>query len=359
MKYHNKFSVFIFIVILLIAKNSRAQENVLKLNDQDYFEMPGLNVMLFHDNYPEGHQSGVTIIQHGIRVAANGDLRLEPTPGQWQPVPAVGERITDREKQVLSVPCSFPDPKRNRTGFNPIDYPDLELKYQVNVKAEGAVVRITVDLEEALPAEWIGKVGFNLEFFPGALFGKSYALDNSVDIFPQQLNGPMMRDQEGNFQIKPLAEGKTLVVAPEDELQRIRIESVNGVLQLIDGRAHHNNGWFIVRTPVPAGALKNAVEWVVTPHVIPGWKYEPVIQISQVGYHPNQKKMAIIECDPSDEMQGEVALDRIQSSGELETVLAQKPEEWGRFLRYQYFRFDFSDVKQEGMYQISYGDVKT
>ena len=49
----------------------------LQLNDKNYFAMPGLNVTVFSDIYPDGHQTGVTIIQHGNRVAANGDLRLE------------------------------------------------------------------------------------------------------------------------------------------------------------------------------------------------------------------------------------------------------------------------------------------
>ncbi|MGH8021812.1 MAG: AGE family epimerase/isomerase, partial [Opitutaceae bacterium] len=38
-------------------------------------------------------------IQNGARVATNGDLRLGPTPGQWQPVPKVGERQVDRAAQ--------------------------------------------------------------------------------------------------------------------------------------------------------------------------------------------------------------------------------------------------------------------
>jgi hypothetical protein len=59
----------------------------LTINEQEYLEMPGLNVMLTHDYYPEGHQGGVGVIQNGRRVATNGDLRLEPTPGQWQPMP--------------------------------------------------------------------------------------------------------------------------------------------------------------------------------------------------------------------------------------------------------------------------------
>lgn len=53
----------------------------LRLNDLEYLEMPGLDVMLAHDYYPEGHQGGVGIIQNGLRVATNGDLRLDRTPG--------------------------------------------------------------------------------------------------------------------------------------------------------------------------------------------------------------------------------------------------------------------------------------
>src|SRR5882724_12353583 len=68
----------------------------LILNEAEYLEMPGLNVMLAHDFYPEGHQGGVGIILNDQRVATNGDLRLEPTPGQWEAVPQVGKRQIDR-----------------------------------------------------------------------------------------------------------------------------------------------------------------------------------------------------------------------------------------------------------------------
>ena len=40
--------------------------------------MPGLNVMAFQDIYPEGHQSGVVIIQNGTRVSTNGRGENEP-----------------------------------------------------------------------------------------------------------------------------------------------------------------------------------------------------------------------------------------------------------------------------------------
>jgi hypothetical protein len=346
-------------ILLCLAISGFAQQRALVLNEQEYFEMPGLNIMVFHDFYPEGHQGGITIIQNGVRVASNGDVRLEPAPGQWQPVPKVGQRTVDRENLLVSVPCSYPNPDLNRKGFNPLIYPDFNFQYTVNVKAEGAAVRITVDLEQKLPVEWIGKVGFNLELFPGELFGKTYYMDDETGIFPRQLNGPMVNEAANGLQIKSLAEGKRLVIAPESDAQRLTITAQKGQLQLLDGRAHHNNGWFIVRTPVPAGATKSAVEWVVSPHVLPNWKYAPVIHLSQAGYHPQQKKVAVIECDLTHEIRGQAFLKRILPSGEIKTILSAQPQKWGKFIRYQYFLFDFSDIHEPGMYLVTYGDSKS
>ena len=55
-------------------------------------------------------------------------------------------------------------------------YPDLNLGYTVRVRPDGRAFRIMVDLDGPLPAAWVGKVGFNLELFPGILFGKSYQI---------------------------------------------------------------------------------------------------------------------------------------------------------------------------------------
>src|SRR5690606_37295048 len=146
------------------------------------------------------------IIQSVLRVATNGDLRLEPAPGQWQPVPKVGKREVDRSKQEISVRMAYPDPEKDRKGFNPVSYPDLNFSYVLKVKPDGKSFRIIVDLDKPLPDEWIGKVGFNFELFPGLLFGKSYYADEQQGIFPRQPNGPMYTDEEGELQIVPMAE---------------------------------------------------------------------------------------------------------------------------------------------------------
>src|SRR5215207_10157161 len=194
---------FVFVAACLalsqvVTPASRAQVGTdapgLRINELEYLEMPGLNVMLAHDYYPESHQGGVGIIQNGLRVATNGDLRLEPTPGQWQPVPKVGKRMVDRARQEISVRMQYPDPEKDRRGFNPIVYPDLELGYTLKIRPEGRSFRIVVDLDRPLPAEWVGRVGFNIELFPGVLFGKSFYMDERPGLFPRQANGPSFRD---------------------------------------------------------------------------------------------------------------------------------------------------------------------
>jgi hypothetical protein len=343
------------LVWITLSESVSSGNNDLKINDKNYFEMPGLNVMVFNDFYPEGHQGGITIIQHGVRVAANGDLRLEVSPGQWQPVPALEDKFIDTASNMITVILSYPDSNRIKSPLNPVTYPDLYLKYRVNVKAAGESFYITVDLEEPLPEDWVGKVNFNIELFPGDLFGKTYYMDNNSGVFSRQVNGPAFYSDKDNLVIKPMAEGKKLTVAPETDAQRMTITAVKDSLQLSDGRILHNNGWFIVGTKIPAGVTDNAVEWIVTPNVLPDWKYKPVIHISQVGYLPCQPKVAVIECDIRQDSAGEVRLQRITESGDRETVLSNAPERWGEFLRYQYFKFDFSSITRPGIYIITYG----
>jgi endoglucanase len=331
-----------------------AQESLV-LNNKEYFHARGLDVTVFSDYYPEGHQSGLTIIQHGVRVAANGDLRLEPSPGQWSPVPKEGPRIVDHEKQVISQTMWYPDSGKNMRGFNPIDYPDLKFRYKVHVSAlPGNSIRVVVDLERPLPEEWIGKVGFNLELFPGDLFGKSYLLDETFGLFPDQPSGKL-KTRYGEALSEPLGTGSTLVIAPEEDLQRIAIRSRRNKLELWDGRTNHNNGWFIVRSIVPSNASKGAIEWIITPSTVYDWEYEPVLQVSQLGYHPSQKKVAVIELDSNGSPEPTFSLYKMEEQGR-EKVFTGTPVKWGVFLRYNYLSLDFSSVVEPGIYQLSYGN---
>ena len=340
------------LLILVLFPAAACAADGFKLNSAEYFERPGINVMYGQDYYPEGHQGGLSIIMHDERIASNGDVRLEASPGQWAPIPKPGKRAVDAATQQISVKLAYPDAERDRKGFNPIEYPDLKLGYTVRARPDGDAIRVSVDFDAPIPDEWVGKVGFNFELFPGLLFGKSYQLGTSDGVFQQQPSGP--------GETPTLARGKRLEVAPETELYHLSIESLRGgELELLDGRGNHNNGWFVVRALAPAGATANAIEWRITPHAKAGWIRTPVIQVSQVGYHPAQPKQVLIELDPRDTRRENVVLQRIGSIGQVKTIIDRKPDEWGRFLRYQYARVDFTDVKEPGVYVVKYGALRS
>ena len=318
--------------LALLTAGTAYADPALKLNDKGYFEAPGLNITVFADIYPDGHQTGVTVIQHGVRVAANGDLRLEPSPGQWSPMPAGdGTPVVDPATHTVTQTLHYPDASKNRTGFNPIDYPDLYFTYHVRVTPlEGDSFKISVDLDKPLPAEWEGKVGFNFELFPGDLFGKTWLMDDQSGLFPRQADGPIS-DDHGQLISAPMAEGKTLTVAPDTDLQRMTIQSQTGKLELIDGRGNLNNAWYIVREITKPGATKDAITWIVTPNVDPNWRYTPVIQVSQVGYLPGQTKTVLVEQDKRDTQADPLILYKMTPDGKQEIAhFTAKP--WGCLL---------------------------
>src|SRR5215475_883846 len=68
----------------------------LHLNGQDYFESQGLSILAyqntFHPVFRDQKLGGVEIILHGERIATDGEVRLMPTPEQWDPVPTFSAR---------------------------------------------------------------------------------------------------------------------------------------------------------------------------------------------------------------------------------------------------------------------------
>ena len=356
---------FLLMIAVFFCLTAKAQQ--FKLNSSGYFQNGGVDVMAFNDIYPEGHQGGLVIIMNGDRVATNGDVRLEATPGQWQPLPVLLDRQVDTATNMITTRLSYPDSSRDRKGFNPMIYPELHLDYTMKVKGDGKSIVVTVDLEQPVPEEFVGKVGFNFELFPGELFGKPWIMDGKGGIFPAQPDGPTeivgdnLDDQYSYNPIradriiaKPYAIGKRFTVRPDDPYNKLTIESKGAELKLYDGRMNHNNGWFVVRSEVPAGKTKGAIEWVITPNVVDDWLYQPVIQTSQVGYLPSEPKAAVIELDKRDQKRVDAQLYQITDEGE-KLVRTAAVKEWGSFLRYNYLKFDFSEVKEEGLYQVRYG----
>src|SRR5690606_5123833 len=254
-----------------------------------------------------------------------------------------------------------------------------DLTYDMRVTTDGDVINIYVDLNKPLPAEWVGEVGFNLELYSTDLFGKSRYMDEAMGIFTRQAHGVQLNAASAptaelvqtsalkgyvpldnhRARAAPLASGKRLSVAPESEELRMVIESHTGELELLDGRVQHQNGWFVVRTAVAAGATKGAIHWTIKPNVIDQWVAPPVIQHSMVGYHPEQKKVAVIETDPNDNVASNMQLLRLAPDGKHEVVLDKALKSHGNFLRFHYYHFDFSEVTRAGLYQLVLGETRS
>ena len=354
-----KFLAAAAVAAMLCTAPGHAQPNDdYTLSEAEYFEADGANVLVFSNWYDglfaDSKISGVEIIQQGERIATNGDVRLSPTPGQWDAIGRMVERKVDRANGRIEVT---------------LEYPDHDFTYRIVAQKIANGVDLAVVLDEPLPAALAGKAGLNLEFLPSAFFRQNYFADGAAKAFPRTPSGNMVkvgdrnpssgRDFGPGAEPLPLATAQKLVLAPEDEARRVEIQSRSGELALYDGRSQAQNGWFVVRSQIPAGKTGRVIEWTLSPNAVPGWTREPVIGHSQVGYTPGQAKRAVIELDVSDRADGEVTLLRVNPDGSEDAVLSGPAERWGEYLRYDYAIFDFSQVRDPGLYVLSYRDQRT
>ena len=283
----------------LILSWMSAQAQEYKLNDLEYFEQTGANVLVFSNQYNgifcDEKTAGIEIIQRGERISTGGGVRLMNTPEQWDIYAELTERIVNKEDNSITV------------GFV---YKDYDFTYKIKVSSAETGVNMAVILDKPVPAGLVGKAGLNLEFFPAPYFGKTYMMDGKSAILPRhpasavdarpveekvtQIFGLSTFNDRGlgEFLVAhPIATGKTLVLAPEDEDLRVTFTS-DSEINLYDGRNLSQNGTFVVRTLLPGGKTGKVAEWNVIPSSDPEWRRDPNIGISQIGYTPKQKKVA-------------------------------------------------------------------
>ena len=314
-------------------------DRVWSVTEQEYLDSGAVSVLAFHDFYPEGHQGGIEIIHHGERVAACGDLRLSLVSGGRTGRSKAGTRRVDRERCAIEVPVSFAD---------------LDVNYAVRIAGQDGTVRVRLDLEKPLDADVVRSAVFRLDFFPPAYFGKTFHIGGTSGVFPREPNRPMRGTSETDRRVEPMGRGRRLTIAAEDQARRITVEGIGCELELTDNRKRGQEEWFAVSAPVPFDRTAGAVEWLITPNRIEGWRREPVICVSQVGYHVGHVKRAVIELDPRWDAMAEARLLRVDPERGLVPVLSATPQRWGRFLRYDYAVFDFTAVREPGAYVVEY-----
>ncbi|MDR2883444.1 MAG: glycoside hydrolase family 9 protein [Alistipes sp.] len=339
----------------------------LKVNSLGYFERHGLNVLVFSNPYTGGFNdeknSGIEVIHHGVRTLTGGAVRLSNTPEQWDLVPQMTNRVVDSVNNTIEVTLA---------------YPDYDFESRVVVTGKGPAVEVAVHLDKPVPAALAGEAGFNLEFLPSQYWGKTYMMDGRNGLIPRyaasttitrleneqvrQYKGYHTHDNRGTgrfVEAQPLDSGRAIVMASDDPERLIKVTSADADLALYDGRMLAQNGWFVLRSVLPAGKTGKVLTWTVEGNVIDNWLREPNIGFSQVGYLPRQSKISVIELDKLDKPLSKASIWKVGEAGKSSEVFSGPITSWGDYYKYHYVKFDFSAVTEPGVYFIKYGNLAT
>ncbi len=359
-------NVLITLAAILLASSALSAQG-LKLNEKEYFEQTGFNVLVNSNNYAgifaDEKKAGVELIVRGVRVATGGGVRLTDTPEQWDFYPQLIDRKVDYNNQTITAV---------------LGYEDYDIRHSITVTPKGKGVVLSVSLDKPLPEFLVGKAGLNLEFFPATYFGKTYMMDGQGEILPRYATGDSYmrpndkrvpqfyglstfddRGRDEHIVPMPLSTGHQFVIAPEDDNLKVAVSS-DAELALFDGRLLSQNGTFVLRTYLPAGKAGKVLEWYIEAAYDPEWVREPNVGFSQIGYTPAQKKVAVIELDKNDVLEKTAKIVRILPNGEKQVAAEPEVKMWGEYYgRYNYAQVDFSDVKEAGVYYIEYAEVKT
>jgi hypothetical protein len=359
--------ILLSIFLLLSAFALKAYGQNLQINDLEYFEDTGINVLVYSNNYAgmfcDEKTAAIELILRGERISTGGGIRLMNTPEQWDIFPDLVNRTVNRADNSIELE---------------LKYNDYDFTSRIKVTSYGKGVRLVVYLDKPVPEKLVGRAGLNWEFFPASFFGKTYMMDGQPGILPmypadnthmlprsekiEQFYGLSTFDDRGLAEFvvpHPFSKGNTLVFAPEDPDLRVSISSQSEI-NLFDGRNLAQNGTFVVRSFLPGNKTGEVLEWYIEPSYDPNWVREPNIGFSQIGYTPAQKKVAVAELDKNASPVETADIIRVSEKGEETVVCKAEVKPWGTYNnRYNYATIDFSEVREPGLYCIKLGESKT
>src|SRR5206468_12968079 len=103
----------------------------MTVTDKNYLDTQGFSVFLYdstyHPVFVDQKNTAMEMILHGQRIATNGDVRLMPTPEQWDLVATLKGRHADKENNRLTAD---------------LDFPTFDVSYTLEVEAEPGGVKI-------------------------------------------------------------------------------------------------------------------------------------------------------------------------------------------------------------------------
>lgn len=320
---------------LLFSVSSYSQ---IKLQPDGYFDANGFRFLIYQNTYLGGRFGGLEMILNGKRVLDAGNVICLTTDGKKYGYyddgdDKRGEKIVDLKNAKVSYP---------------VELQSLGLKYKVSVISNGKSINVRIDLNQPVDWEKINEFAFRIEIYPEEYDYKTFNGGGISDSFYEQHMGRRVL----------IPEAKKIDIAPEDPLRKMTFEGENVTLSLRDERRDLNVSGYMLFASLKKGSTEKSFSLKITPSINPDWTKDPIIQVSQVGYHSNQKKIAFLEVIPGTKNVHEMELQILNQNSELETVASIKPDKWGDLFQNTYYSYDFSFMKNPGQYFLIYDNQK-
>lgn len=328
-------SIFFLLILtfpqLLFGEIFRVNPD-LSLGNGDY------SIIIFQNDYGVGKQSGIEIVRSNDRIASNGTIRIELVDG---------EILTDPEvmsKKALNDSSIQVDLK----------FPSQNVKFRLIIQYMSDFLRIETIPDEENDLSMIKNYAFEMDVYWAYYAGKTYHSEKSSGILPHDyLGGTYLAQNE--VHTHNLAEGPEISLAPEDDFYALKfIAPDHNRLSLRDDRYNHKIGWYTLSkesdSPKKNNLLKIKLNSPIELNNI------PELIFPEIGYHSHQPKDIILEFLEKPEDLQKCRLFRMNSDGEEFEVLQSQAVYWGKYFRYEYYKFSFDTVSQEGLYCVMYGE---
>jgi len=334
---HTKYFHIIFL-FLFFGSLSAANAQYYK---GGYLKSPQMSVLTFHNEYAVGKQGGIEFILRNYRLISNGNMYIE--------------YIGANNKSIRL----FPDPIFDEIEYSsnsvvmPFEVEEPRMKYNLRVDLlDDTEAQVTIELKE-VENNNIDRLYFQMEFYPEVYKGQPYFSDSDTGFFPHEFQSKIIKPGDTQLPV-PFAKGEKFSFSPGNTNTGCVISSDGTTMEMLDYRLYARREWFVLQAPI-VPEINKPVQLKVTFPSVNNYQKQPVISYSRNGYHPNQKKQAVIELDNGQET-GAVSLLRVHGNGKTETVKrTDNPAKWGSYMRYDYVVFDFTDVRTPGLYQLQYG----
>src|SRR5690348_17481080 len=123
------------LLALISVRGLSAADFAMKVTDKNYLNTQGFSVFLYdstyHPVFVDQKNTAMEMILHGQRIATNGDVRLMPTPEQWDLVATLKDRHADKANHRLIADLSFPT---------------FDFSYTLEVASEPGGVKVSINL---------------------------------------------------------------------------------------------------------------------------------------------------------------------------------------------------------------------